>query len=146
MIRPLFKAQGKNPLKICLVFWSKWCNQKSPFEINWPLERIFFPDSWNPSHSPGRVFISHSFRLLIHYSKSWCCFKLFMLIPMRKVDIWFGIHYRNPAEHERYLQYIRRYPKLYIPSTVNIWEKVLTKAILADKRWTGFWQISLYIK
>ena len=55
------------------------------------LYGIFFLDSWNPSHSPGRVFISHSFCLLIHYSKN-CCFKLFMLIPMRKVDIWFGIH------------------------------------------------------
>ena len=86
------------------------------------LATIYFPDSWNPSHFPGRVFNSHSFRLLIHYSKSWCCFKLFMLIPMRKVDIWFGIHYRNPAEHERYLQYIRRNPKLYIPSTINIFK------------------------
>ena len=36
--------------------------------------------------------------------------------------------------------------KLYIPSTINIWKKVLTKAIWADKKWTGFWQISLYIK
>ena len=37
-------------------------------------------------------------------------------------------------------------PKLYIPSTINIWKKVLTKAIYATKKWTGFWQISLYIK
>ena len=37
-------------------------------------------------------------------------------------------------------------PKLHIPSTINIWKKVLTKAILADKKWAGFWQISLYIK
>ena len=29
----------------------------------------------------------------------------------------------------------------YIPGTINIWKKVLTKAI-----WAGFWQISLYIK
>ena len=36
--------------------------------------------------------------------------------------------------------------KLYIPSTINIWKKVLTKAIWADKKWAGFWQISLYIK
>ena len=35
---------------------------------------------------------------------------------------------------------------LYIPSTINIWKKVLTKAIWADKKWAGFWQISLYIK
>ena len=34
-------------------------------------------------------------------------------------------------------------PKLYIPSTINIWKKVLTKAIWADKKWAGFWQISL---
>ena len=27
---------------------------------------------------------------------------------------------------------------------INIWEKVLTKAVRADKKWTGFWQISLY--
>ena len=33
--------------------------------------------------------------------------------------------------------------KLYIPSTINIWKKVLTKAIWADKKWAGFWQISL---
>ena len=32
---------------------------------------------------------------------------------------------------------------LYIPSTINIWKKVLTKAIWADKKWAGFWQISL---
>ena len=38
------------------------------------------------------------------------------------------------------------YPKLYIPSTINIWKKLLTKAIWADKKWAGFWQISLYIK
>ena len=25
-------------------------------------------------------------------------------------------------------------------------KKVLNKAIWADKKWTGFWQISLYIK
>ena len=36
--------------------------------------------------------------------------------------------------------------KLYIPSTIHIWKKVLTKAIWADKKWAGFWQISLYIK
>ena len=36
--------------------------------------------------------------------------------------------------------------KLYIPSTINIWKKVLTKAIWADKNLAGFWQISLYIK
>ena len=36
--------------------------------------------------------------------------------------------------------------KLYIPSTINIWKKVLTKATWADKEWTGFWQISFYIK
>ena len=27
-------------------------------------------------------------------------------------------------------------PKLYIPSTINICKKVLTKAIWADKKWT----------
>ena len=27
--------------------------------------------------------------------------------------------------------------KLYIPSTINIWKKVLTKAILPDKKWAG---------
>ena len=37
-------------------------------------------------------------------------------------------------------------PKLYIPGTINICKKVLTKAIWADKKWAGFWQISLYIK
>ena len=37
------------------------------------------------------------------------------------------------------------YAKLYIPSTINIWKKVLTKAIWAEKKWAGFWQISLYI-
>ena len=36
--------------------------------------------------------------------------------------------------------------KLYISSTINIWKMVLTKAIWADKKWAGFWQISLYIK
>ena len=36
--------------------------------------------------------------------------------------------------------------KLYIPSTINICKKVLTKAIRADQKWAGFWQISLYIK
>ena len=35
---------------------------------------------------------------------------------------------------------------LYIPSTINIWKKVVTKAIWADTKWAGFWQISLYIK
>ena len=34
------------------------------------------------------------------------------------------------------------YSKLYIPSTINIRKKVLTKAIWADKKWAGFWQIS----
>ena len=34
------------------------------------------------------------------------------------------------------------YPKLYIASTINIWKKVLTKAIWAEKKWAGFWQIS----
>ena len=38
------------------------------------------------------------------------------------------------------------FTKLYIPSTINILEKVLTKAIWADKKWASFWQISLYIK
>ena len=37
-------------------------------------------------------------------------------------------------------------PNLYIPSTIKIWKKVLTKAIWADKKWAGFWQNSLYIK
>ena len=36
--------------------------------------------------------------------------------------------------------------KLYIPSTINIWKKVLTKAIWADKKWAGFWQISMYVR
>ena len=34
--------------------------------------------------------------------------------------------------------------KLYIPSTINIWKKVFTIAFWADKKWAGFWQISLY--
>ena len=33
-----------------------------------------------------------------------------------------------------------------VPSTINIWKNVLTKAIWADRKWAGFWQISLYIK
>ena len=37
-------------------------------------------------------------------------------------------------------------PKLYIPSSINIWKKVLTKAIWTDKKWAGFWQICQYIK
>ena len=41
---------------------------------------------------------------------------------------------------------LNKYAKLYIPSTINIWKKVLTKGIWADKKWAGFWQISLYIK
>ena len=36
--------------------------------------------------------------------------------------------------------------KLYIPSTITIRKKILTKAVWADKKWAGFWQISLYIK
>ena len=28
--------------------------------------------------------------------------------------------------------------KLYIPSSINIWKKVLTKANWADKKWAGF--------
>ena len=28
--------------------------------------------------------------------------------------------------------------KLYVPSTINIWKKVLTKAIWADKKWARF--------
>ena len=28
-------------------------------------------------------------------------------------------------------------PRLYIPSTINIWKKVLTKAIWSDKKWAG---------
>ena len=39
--------------------------------------------------------------------------------------------------------------KLYIPgSTINIWKKVLITYtdIWADKKWVGFWKISLYIK
>ena len=36
--------------------------------------------------------------------------------------------------------------KLYIPSTIHIWKKVLIKAIWADKKWAGFLQIFLYIK
>ena len=36
--------------------------------------------------------------------------------------------------------------KLYIPRTINIWKKVLTKDVWADKKWAGFWQISLYMK
>ena len=35
--------------------------------------------------------------------------------------------------------------KLYIPSTINVWKKVFTKAIWADKKWAAFWQISLYL-
>ena len=35
-------------------------------------------------------------------------------------------------------------PKLYISSTIDIWKKVLTKAIWAGKKWAGFWQISMY--
>ena len=30
-------------------------------------------------------------------------------------------------------------PKLYIPSSINIWKKMLTKAIWADKKWASFW-------
>jgi hypothetical protein len=37
-------------------------------------------------------------------------------------------------------------PKLYIPSAINTWRKLLSTDILADKEWAGFWQISLYIK
>ena len=29
--------------------------------------------------------------------------------------------------------------------TINIWKMVLTKAIWANKKWAGFWQISQYI-
>ena len=34
--------------------------------------------------------------------------------------------------------------KLYIPSTINISRKLLSAAIWADKKLTGFWQFSLY--
>ena len=40
----------------------------------------------------------------------------------------------------RYYEIIEQ-AKLYIPSTINIWEKALTKAIWADKKLTGLWQI-----
>ena len=36
--------------------------------------------------------------------------------------------------------------KLYIPSTINISRKLLSKTMWADKKWAGFGQISLYIK
>ena len=35
--------------------------------------------------------------------------------------------------------------KLYIPSTINIWKKVLSKVIWVEKNWLVFWQIELYI-
>ena len=38
-------------------------------------------------------------------------------------------------------------PKLYIPSNIyKPFKKLLCKAIWADKRWAGFWQVSLYNK
>ena len=36
--------------------------------------------------------------------------------------------------------------KLYIPNIINTQMKLHSIAIWADKKLTGFWQISLYIK
>ena len=36
--------------------------------------------------------------------------------------------------------------KLYIPSTINTWRKLLKTDIWADRKWASFWQICLYIK
>jgi hypothetical protein len=53
-----------------------------------------------------------------------------------------SVHFNAKSYLILYLQI----PKLYIPSTINSWKKVLTKAIWADKKLAGFWQIRLYIK
>ena len=45
----------------------------------------------------------------------------------------------------RYYEIIEQ-AKLYIPSTINIWEKVLARSHMGRQKWSGFWQISLYIK
>ena len=51
---------------------------------------------------------------------------------------------RNVTDyHNGFVSYLKAHSKLYIPSTINIWKMVLTKAIWPDKKWAGFWQISL---
>ena len=59
-------------------------------------------------------------------------------INARKLIRWVNILYQSASGWG-----LRSGTKLYIPNTINVWKKVHTKAIWADKKWTGFWQIRL---
>ena len=50
--------------------------------------------------------------------------------------------FENTDQAEKYPLNILCYSKLYIPSTIKIWKKVLTNAIWADKKWaTDSWSL-----
>ena len=62
-------------------------------------------------------------------AKAACVVKLDNVKTHVKIA-WINAHCKKIGP--RYLS-LRALPKLYIPSTIKIWKKVLTKAILADK-------------
>ena len=58
-----------------------------------------------------------------------------LAIVQNYFSLWTILNTSTSANHI-YFKYTSQFvvpPKLYIPSTINIWKKVLTKAIWADK-------------
>jgi hypothetical protein len=106
-----------------------------------------------PNHQLGGWFCP---RVVISLGKSY----LQILIAVRSIRfIWYplgGLRLENNNKKvSSWISHLnfkeippegRMGAKLYIPSSINIWKKVLTKPIWADKKWADFWQISLYIK
>ena len=126
------------PLLISTSGKSKWWWKTLNLKVIW-----FYPP-YIPS-----IFMDH---ICECKQLSWSVCKLILaqtLPPGHKYPISYNqdlpLHNNLPHPPLKGLLYdqLHLQPKLYIPSTINIWKKLLTKAIWADKKWAGFWKIGL---
>ena len=131
-----------------IVFLGKFKTSNGHSEINWPLEVV--------AYLAARMTTNRTIPQITNWPPiritSFFCCKMSFSVSHKEVvspgKRGISSLYQNWIHcfKSSYYQNITSVSKLYIPSTINIWKKVLTRAIWADKKWAGFWQISLYIK
>ena len=143
-----FQLLGQKFVKFFHCFFGKFKTSNGHSEINWPLEVV--------AYLAARMTTNRTIPQITNWPPiritSFFCCKMSFSVSHKEVvsSSKRGILslYQNwiYCFKSSYYQNFTSISKLCIPSTINIWKKVLTKAIWADKKWASFWQISLYIK
>ena len=127
-----------------------WCrNEWSLFNFHWHQMRKLHKENCNLSLQQCPFGKSMNEPLRLKYLPKLCITYILKDMYIFFFQTWTKFSAKLFNYSNKILNWMLLYQKQiysYIPSPINIWKKVLTKAIWADKKWAGFWQISLYIK